>query len=79
MLNRFKLNDQSKGKIIDIMIYLTNQFHENKKNLSSSLKRHPHWRYIPLLTIRKTCEFLKKKNFTEDQICHSLQILLYPV
>lgn len=79
MFYRFNLNDHSKGKIGDIMVYLTNELHEDKNKLCSLLKRHPHWRYIPLLTIRKTCEFLKKKNFTNYQLCHCLQILLYPL
>ncbi|XP_016660868.1 transcription termination factor 5, mitochondrial isoform X2 [Acyrthosiphon pisum] len=77
--NRFNCNGNDKGKTNDIMIYLTKELGEDKTMLRTLLERHPYWQYISLLTIRKTYEFLKKKNFTKDQLCHCLQILLYPV
>ncbi|CAI6377570.1 unnamed protein product [Macrosiphum euphorbiae] len=77
--NRFNCNGNDKGKTNDIMIYLTKELGEDKKMLRTLLERHPYWQYISLLTIRKTYEFLKMKNFTKDQLCHCLQILLYPV
>ncbi|XP_026821443.1 transcription termination factor 5, mitochondrial isoform X2 [Rhopalosiphum maidis] len=77
--NRFNCNGNDKGKTNDIMIYLTKELGEDKNKLRSLLERHPYWQYISLLTIRKSFEFLKKNNFTKDQLCHCSQILLYPV
>lgn len=79
MFNRFNCNGNDKGKTNDIMIYLTKELGEDKIRLRSLLERHPYWQYISLLTIRKTYEFLKKKKFTREQLCHCVQILLYPV
>lgn len=61
------------------MVYLTNELGEDKIKLRLLMERHPYWQYISLLTIRKTYEFLTKKNFTKDQLCNCVQILLYPV
>lgn len=61
------------------MIYLVNELGEDKKKLRASLERHPYWQYISLLTIRQSYEYLKNKNFTNDQLCQCIQILLYPV
>ncbi|XP_025192303.1 transcription termination factor 5, mitochondrial [Melanaphis sacchari] len=77
--NRFNCNGNDKGKTNDIMIYLTKELGEDKNKLRSLLERHPYWQYISLLTIRKSFEFLKKNNFTKNQLYHCSQILLYPV
>ncbi|VVC45080.1 Hypothetical protein CINCED_3A022223 [Cinara cedri] len=77
--NRFNCNGTDKGRTNDTMMYLTKEFGANKTKLRSYLERHPYWQYISLLTIRTTYEFLKTKHFTNDQICHCIHILLYPV
>lgn len=79
VFNRFNCNGNDKGKTNDIMIYLTNTLGEDKRKLRMSLERHSYWQYISLLSIRQTYEFLKKQNFTKDQLFHCLQIILYPV
>lgn len=79
MFNRFNCNGNDKGKTNDIMIYLTKELGEDKTKLRNLLGRHPYWQYVSLLTIRKSYEFLKNKNFTKEQICCCLHILLYPV
>lgn len=78
MFNRFNYNGNDKGKTNDIMIYLTDKLDVDKTNLRLLFERHPYWQYISLLTIRKTYEFLKNNNFTNDQICCNCHILLYP-
>lgn len=79
MFVRFNCNGNDKGKTNDIIIFLVNELGKNKYKLRTLFERHPYWQYISLLTIRKSYEFLKNNNFTNEQINHCLQILLYPV
>lgn len=79
MFNRFNCNGNDKGKTNDIMIYLTNELNISKQEIRQLLGRHSYWQYISLLTIRTAYEFLRRNNFTKEQIHKSLQILLYSV
>lgn len=78
MLYRFNGNGSDKVTSNDTMVYIATELEENKKKLRSMLARHPYWHYISLLKIRQTCEYLKRKKFTKEQICHNIQVLLYP-
>ncbi|XP_050530026.1 transcription termination factor 5, mitochondrial-like isoform X2 [Daktulosphaira vitifoliae] len=76
--DKFNNNGNDKVYSNDIMVYLTLELKESKKNLRDMLARHPYWHYVSLMSIRQTCTFLKRHNFTDKQICHSIQVVLYP-
>lgn len=61
------------------MVFLVEKLGKDKFELRTLLERHPYWHYISLLTIRTNYEFLKKKKFTNEQMCHCPHILLYPM
>lgn len=79
MFHRFHNCGGDQMKANNKMLYLVNELGEDKYKLRTHLERHPNWKYISLLAIRQTYEYLKQKNCTKDQLRHCLQIFLYPV
>ncbi|PBC30218.1 hypothetical protein APICC_02886 [Apis cerana cerana] len=46
-------------------------------NLISVIQKHPYWKYVSLLIIIKSIQYLKKHYSIED-ICQNIHIILYP-
>lgn len=57
---------------------LRKELGHDKVHVLSSIKRHVHWKYVSLISINKTIQYLKK-HFSIDDICKNIQIILYPM
>lgn len=63
----------------DTVEYLSNVFKLDPEAIRSTLNKHPHWRHIPIITVKKSIELLQDKNFTDNEISENLHLLLYPL
>lgn len=57
---------------------LRKELGDDKVHVMSSIRKHAHWRYVPLVRINRTIQYLKK-HFSIDDICKNIHIILYPV
>lgn len=56
---------------------LKKELGEDKVYLIHSIERHPYWKHIPLMHVDQMLRFLKN-NFTVEDICLNIHIILYP-
>nr|XP_012147016.1 PREDICTED: uncharacterized protein LOC100876844 [Megachile rotundata] len=61
-----------------IIYILCKEFGADKAYLVDHIKKHSHWKTVPLLLISKTIEYLKK-NYSINEICENIQLILYSV
>ncbi|XP_043601136.1 transcription termination factor 5, mitochondrial isoform X1 [Bombus pyrosoma] len=57
---------------------LRKELGHDKTHVMSSIRKHVHWRCVPLLRIDETIRYLKK-HFSIDDICKNIHIILYPM
>ncbi|XP_071867235.1 mitochondrial transcription termination factor 5 [Bombus fervidus] len=55
---------------------LRKELGHDKVHVISSIRKHPHWKYVPLIRIDRTIQYLKKR-FSIDDICKNIHIILY--
>ncbi|XP_017889805.1 transcription termination factor 5, mitochondrial [Ceratina calcarata] len=60
-----------------LLYVLRKELGEDKVYLINSIERHPYWKHIPLMHIDQMLRFLKK-NFTVEDICLNIHVILYP-
>lgn len=70
-------HDTKKGKVI--ASFIAKRFGKDVDEVISVLSRHPHWCVIPLETVKTAIDFLRKKNFTNEEISENFYLLLYPI
>lgn len=46
-------------------------------DLLSIIQKHPYWKYVSLLIITKSLQYLKK-YYSIENICQNIHIILYP-
>lgn len=57
---------------------LRKELGDDKVHVLSSIQQHAYWKYVSLAHISRTIQYLKK-NFSIDDICKNIQIILYPM
>lgn len=68
--------DPSKGK--DLAIFVSEYFKKDFKKVKLFLRRHPYWKEIPLVDVKATINYLRYKQFSNEDISDNLYLLLYP-
>ncbi|CRK91162.1 CLUMA_CG004847, isoform A, partial [Clunio marinus] len=70
-------NDKTNGN--EIVNFVSKALKQDKENVRKCLSRHPFWLYIPVSNVKKSLDYLFKKQFTKEDIAESMTILIYPV
>ena len=77
--SRFMVGDVCFTAVRKNLIYiLRKELGHDKVHVMSSIQKHPYWKYIPLIRINQTIQYLKT-NFSIDDICKNIHIILYPM
>lgn len=70
-------SDKTKGR--DVCKYLGEQLSKSPDDIRVLISRHPNWCHVPLLAVREAVEYLRRENYSSDDIYDNLHIILYPV
>ncbi|XP_075145384.1 mitochondrial transcription termination factor 5 [Haematobia irritans] len=70
-------SDKTKGR--DIVVYLSHIMNKPESDLRNLLSRHPNWCHIPATQVKNCYEYLKRKNFSNQDIYKNIHLLLYPI
>lgn len=79
LLVRFARDGSDKTKGRDIVVYLSNIMNKSENDIRNLLSRHPNWCHIPVLHVKQCYEFLKRKDFNNEEMYKNLHILIYPM
>lgn len=59
------------------LLYILHKEFGKDVNLISSIQKHPYWKYVSLLSISMSIQYLKERYLIED-IYKNIHIILYP-
>jgi hypothetical protein len=69
--------DKTKGK--EMVEFLSNTFKLETKKIRKMLWFHPHWLQVPALNANVTYDYLRQRNFSNEELLENVLILLYPI
>lgn len=76
---KFTYDGMDKTKGMDTLELLSHIFKIDSIEIRSQLKLHPNWLQAPLIEIKNTFDYLRQRNFTNEEIYENIIILLYPI
>lgn len=76
---RYIHGDVTRTAYVKYLLYIIcTEFGEDKAYLINRIKKHNHWKSVPLLLISHTVTYLKK-NYSINEICENIHIIFYSV
>lgn len=69
--------DRTNGQ--ETLNFLSYKLNLSEESLWSALNKHPHWRFVPVSSLKAVVDYLSQKGFTSKDLANNIHLLLYPL